>query len=380
MSEWIVPLGALNYDKEEEDAVLRVLRTGWISMGPEVQAFEREFAEFQRADHAFAVANGTAALHLALLALGVGSGDEVIQPALNFVAAANMTTAVGATPVFADVNSLDEPTLDPFRVEQLVTPRTKAVIVMHYGGNLCKMPEILNICRERNLYVVEDACHAIGVRDDNAEMAGSIGDIGAFSFFSNKNLATGEGGMVVTGRDDLAERIRLLRSHGMNMLSWDRHKGYANTYDVSIHGYNYRLDEIHAALGREQLKKLHSTNRKRGELTRLYRKLLSNLPDWKIPFANRNNESAFHLMPILAPDVGARDQAVRLLRRCGIQTGVHYPCVTGFSAFEDYKGGPVSNSEEFSRRIITLPLHPKMEESSVIQVTSALSRPTESPC
>jgi dTDP-4-amino-4,6-dideoxygalactose transaminase len=372
MSEWLVPLGALNYDREEEDSVLRVLRSGWISMGPEVQAFEREFAKFQRTEHAFAVANGTAALHLALLALGVGVGDEIIQPAINFVAAANMTTAVGATPVFADIVSLAEPTLDPSHVEQMITPHTKAIIVMHYGGNLCRMRELLHICRQHNLYLVEDACHAIGACYDNGDMAGSIGDIGAFSFFSNKNLATGEGGMVVTGRDDLAGRIGLLRSHGMNMLTWDRHRGHANTYDVSIHGYNYRLDEIHAALGREQLKKLRSTNCRRGELTRIYRELFSNLPGWKIPFADRNGQSAFHLMPILAPDVSARDQVVQLLRQARIQTSLHYPCITGFSAFADYKSPPVHKSEEFSRRVITLPLHPKMDESSVVQVASAL--------
>lgn len=378
MSEWRIPLGALNYGREEEDAILRVLRSGWISMGPEVQAFEQEFAEFQHTDHAFAVANGTAALHLALLALGINRGDEVIQPALNFVAAANMTTAMGATPAFADIISLDEPTIDPTHVEQLITARTKAVIVMHYGGHLCRMRELLRICRHNNLYLIEDACHAIGAAHGEVGMAGSIGDIGTFSFFSNKNLATGEGGMVVTGRDDLAERIRLLRSHGMSTLTWDRHKGYANTYDVSVHGYNYRLDEIHAALGREQLKKLCAANHRRGELTRLYENLICNLPGWKIPFTNRNGDSAFHLMPVVAPHAAARDQAVQSLRRDRIQTSLHYPCITGFSAFSEYKDASVQRSQEFARQVITLPLHPKMEKSSVEQVASALLRAANS--
>jgi dTDP-4-amino-4,6-dideoxygalactose transaminase len=379
MSEWRIPLGALNYGREEEDAILRVLRSGWISMGPEVQAFEQEVAEFQRTDHAFAVANGTAALHLALLAIGINRGDEIIQPALNFVAAANMTTAMGATPVFADIISIDEPTIDPTNVEQLITARAKAVIVMHYGGHLCRMRELLGICRQNNLYLIEDACHAIGAAYDEVGMAGSIGDIGTFSFFSNKNLATGEGGMVVTGRDDLADRIRLLRSHGMSTLTWDRHKGHANAYDVSVHGYNYRLDEIHAALGREQLKKLYAANHRRGELTRLYESLICNLPGWKIPFTNRNGDSAFHLMPVVAPHAAARDQAVQSLRRDRIQTSLHYPCITGFSAFSEYKDASVQRSQEFARQVITLPLHPKMEKSSVEQVASALLRAANSP-
>jgi dTDP-4-amino-4,6-dideoxygalactose transaminase len=379
MSEWRIPLGALNYGREEEDAILRVLRSGWISMGPEVHAFEQEIAEFQRTDHAFAVANGTAALHLALLALGINRGDEIIQPALNFVAAANMTTAMGATPVFADIISLDEPTIDPTHVEQLITARTKAVIVMHYGGHLCRMRELLRVCRQNNLYLIEDACHAIGAAYDEVGMAGSIGDIGTFSFFSNKNLATGEGGMVVTGRDDLAERIRLLRSHGMSTLTWDRDKGYANTYDVSVHGYNYRLDEIHAALGREQLKKLCGANHRRGELTRLYENLICNLPGWKIPFTNRNGDSAFHLMPVVAPHAAARDKAVQSLRRDRIQTSLHYPCITGFSAFSDYKAASVQRSQEFAQQVITLPLHPQMEKSSVEQVASALLRAANAP-
>jgi len=374
MSEWRIPLTDLNYGREEEEAVLRVLRSGWISMGPEVLAFEQEVAEFQGVKHVFAVANGTVGLHLALLALRIDRGDEIIQPALNFVAAANMTVAIGARPVFADIISLDEPTIDPTHVEQLITARTKAIIVMHYGGYLCHMRHLLEICRKHKLHLIEDACHAIGAAYDETTMAGSIGDIGAFSFFSNKNLATGEGGMVVTGRYDLAERVRLLRSHGMSTLTWDRYKGYANTYDVLVQGYNYRLDEIHAALGREQLRKLSPGNHRRAELTRLYRKLLSNLPGWNIPFANRNTSSAFHLMSVVAPHATARDNAVESLRQQKIQTSLHYPCITGFSGFSGYKQSLVPKSQAFAARVITLPLHPKMYDSAVEQVASALLR------
>ncbi len=292
MVEWAIPLSDLDYDFEEMTAVQRVVASKWLSMGAEVQAFEREFAAMHEARHALAVANASAGLHLAFLALGLGRGDEIIQPALNFVAAANMTRAVGATPIFADIIDLNEPTIDPEHVERLATARTKAVVVMHYGGNLCRVKELAEFCRARGLVLIEDACHAVGARYQRLDqrpphgaMAGSIGDVSAFSFFSNKNMATGEGGMVVTNRDDVAERVRLLRSHGMNSLTWDRHKGHASSYDVVVNGYNYRLDELHAALGRTQLAKLIRNNERRRRLLEAYRDCLQSLSGWTLPFA-----------------------------------------------------------------------------------------------
>jgi len=192
---------------------------------------------------------------------------------LNFVATANMTVAVGATPVFVDIGGLDEPTIDPRDGERVISPRTKAAVVMHYGGSLCRMAELTELCTAHGVAIVEDACHAVGVayrdarnRRPNGIMAGSIGDISAFSFFANRNIASGEGGMVVTNRADLAERVRLLRSYGMTTLTWDRHKGHGGSYDVMNPGYNYRLDELHAALGRAQLKKLERNNQRRRNL------------------------------------------------------------------------------------------------------------------
>ena len=253
MSEWRIPLSDLDYGREEEVAVERVLRSRWLSMGPEVEAFEREFADYIGTQYAVAVANGTAALHITYLALGLSRGDEVIQPAINFVAAANMTVAVGANPVFADIIGLEEPTIDPVEVERKITPRTRAVLVMHYGGYPCRMADIQNICHRHDLALIEDACHAVGAsyadpmgRPPNGHRAGKLGDVGCFSFFSNKNMATGEGGMITTDRDDLVKRLRLLRSHGMSSLTWDRHRGHANSYEVTVNGYNYRLDEIRA--------------------------------------------------------------------------------------------------------------------------------------
>jgi dTDP-4-amino-4,6-dideoxygalactose transaminase len=379
LTDWRIPLSDLDYGSEEANAVQRVIASKWLSMGPEVHAFEQDFAAMQDAKHALAVSSATAGLHLALLALGVGSGDEVVQPALNFVAAANMTVAVGGTPVFADICSLDEPTIDPSEVERLISPRTKAVIVMHYGGSLCRMAALTEICVARGIAIVEDACHAVGVayhdarnRWPNGVMAGSIGDISAFSFFSNKNIASGEGGMVVTNRADLAERVRLLRSHGMTSLTWDRHKGHAASYDVVNPGYNYRLDELHAALGRAQLKKLDRNNQRRRNLVGSYRQAVQSLAGWTMPLADAIEYSSGHLMVIVAPDPDIRERAVQALRQSGIQSSMHYPCVADFAGFAAAPDVDLKVTRQFTRRAITLPLYPTMDPQSINIIVDVL--------
>jgi dTDP-4-amino-4,6-dideoxygalactose transaminase len=379
VTDWRVPLSDLDYGSEEANAVQRVIASKWLSMGPEVHAFEQEFAAMQKAEHALAVSSATAGLHLALLALGVGPGDEVIQPALNFVAAANMTVAIGATPVFADICCLDEPTIDPSEVERVISPRTKAVVVMHYGGSLCRMGELTELCAAHGIAIVEDACHAVGVayhdarnRWPNGIMAGSIGDISAFSFFSNKNIASGEGGMVVTNRADLAERVGLLRSHGMTTLTWDRHKGHAASYDVVNPGYNYRLDELHAALGRTQLKKLDRNNQRRRNLLGSYRQAVQSLAGWTMPFADTVENSSGHLMVIVAPDPDVRERAVQALRQSGIQSSMHYPCIADFTGFTAGSGENLELTRQFTRRVITLPLYPTMDSYRIKEIVEVL--------
>lgn len=371
-----IPLSDLDYGGEEEEAVLRVLRGKWLSTGPEVQHFEREIAELVGVRHAVAVANGTAALHLALLALGVGPGDEVIQPAINFVAAANVTRAVGATPVFGDIVGPEEPVLDPAEVERLATQRTRAVVVMHYGGYATRLVEIAAICRARGWALVEDACHALGSRaagdPEPGRMAGSLGDVSCFSFFSNKNLAVGEGGMVATDRDDLQAAVARLRSHGMTSLSWDRHRGHASSYDVVANGYNYRMDDLRAALGRAQLRKLLRNNGRRRALTGAYRAGLRRLPGVSVPFTDSAVEgSACHLMAVLAPDAEARRAIVDTLRQRRIQTSLHYPCITGFSAFAGSAGDP-PRSADYASRTVTLPLFPTLDPEAVDSVCGAI--------
>jgi dTDP-4-amino-4,6-dideoxygalactose transaminase len=379
LSEWRIPLTEPDLGREEEAAVTRVLRGGWLSMGPEVQAFEQEFADFIGARHGVAVSSGTAALHLSYLVLGIEPQCEVIQPAINFVAAANMSVAVGATPVFADILGLHEPTIDPAEIERGITSRTRAVVVMHYGGYLCRMAEISDICRRHGVALIEDACHAVGAsyidsdqRPPHGKRAGNLSDISCFSFFSNKNLAVGEGGMVLTNRDDLAEKLRLFRSHGMTTLTWDRHRGHASSYDVLLCGFNYRLDEIRAALGRVQLKKLEQNNQIRKHLVSLYRQNLAALSDWIVPFKDHPDCSSYHLMVIVAPDGKSRDKAVQKLKDAGIQTSMHYPCLPRFKALQRPVAAELIHSNAFSERAITLPLSTKMTASQVTEVCSII--------
>ena len=375
MPDRSIPLSSLDYGAEEEAAVLRVLRSRWLSMGPEVERFETEFAEFIGAHYAIAVTNATSALQLAYLALGVSPGDEIIQPAVNFVAAANAALAVRATPVFADIIDIAEPTLDPADVVRRIGPRTRAVVAMHYGGYLCRMSELREICERRRLSLIEDACHAVGARyldplerAPHGKMAGNLGDVACFSFFSNKNLATGEGGMVVTDRRDVAERCRLLRSHGMTTLTWDRHRGHASSYDVVSHGFNFRFDEIRAALGRVQLAKLPTNNARRRELVQAYRAGFASLPGWTIPFAAYAGESACHLMVVIAQTRGDRERMVTALKEARIQTSLHYPCIPKFQAFRRFPSCDLERSRAFAQRAITLPLFPTMTTQQVEEV------------
>lgn len=379
MTDWLIPLSGLEYDHAENEAVLRVLASQWLSMGAEVEAFEREFAALLGTPHALAVANGTAALHLAYLALDIGPGDEVIQPAINFVAAANMTLGVGATPVFADIAGLDAPVIDPEDIERRITSRTKAVLVMYYGGLVTHAAEIRALCRKHNLLLVEDACHAAGARyfdadgrEPNGEMAGAIGDVSCFSFFSNKNIATGEGGALATRSDEIAHKLRRLRSHGMTTMTWDRHKGHAHTYDVVLNGFNYRMDELHAALGRAQLRKLMPGNEKRRALTRLYRQRLQGLVGWTLPFQNYQSESSGHLMVAVAPNNDLRNRARAALQEKRIQTSLHYPCVPDFTAFKAVAASGLERARAYADRAMTLPLWPSMTPEQVELVCAAL--------
>jgi dTDP-4-amino-4,6-dideoxygalactose transaminase len=371
-----IPLADLNYGPEEEEAVLRIIRSRWLTMGGVTQEFEREFAAFTGAKHALALSNATVALHLACLSLGVGPGDEVIVPALTFVASANAVLYTGAEVRFADICGAHDLTVSPADIERQITPRTRAIIVVHYGGYPCFMPRIMEIARHHNLAVIEDAAHAPGARLGGVHL-GLWGDAGCFSFFSNKNLSVGEGGMLVTNRDDVAEKVRLLRSHGMTSLTWDRHKGHAHTYDVVDLGYNYRIDEIRSALGLVQLAKLPEGNARRAELTRRYWEMLEGYVD--LPFTNTDGvqavESSYHIFPVLVPVEVNRGKFIDSMKAAGIQTSIHYPPVHRFSYYRGrYPEVSLPTTEEIAAREVTLPLYPSLleaEQDSVVEAVKA---------
>jgi dTDP-4-amino-4,6-dideoxygalactose transaminase len=372
--QWKVPLADVDLGEEEIDAVERVLRSRWLTMGEVTREFERAFAAHVGARHAIAVSNGTAALHLAYTALGLGPGDEVILPSLTFVATANTVLQAGARPVFADITSLDDLTISPKSIEASITPRTKAICVMHYAGYPCDMDKIMHIARRHALAVVEDAAHAPGAELEGRK-CGAIGDIGCFSFFSNKNMAVGEGGMITTHRDDLAVKMRLMRSHGMTTLTWDRHRGHAHSYDVVALGYNYRLDEVHAAIGLVQLEKLAANNQRRGEVAAQYRRHLEAGPALKLPFEAPRGKASFHLFPvILGPGID-RAAFMEKMKAVGIQTSIHYPPIHRFSYYrERFEGreGELPLTEDVGRREVTLPLYPTMSDEQVQWVIDAV--------
>jgi dTDP-4-amino-4,6-dideoxygalactose transaminase len=357
-----VPLSDVFVDETVVEAVGDVLRSGWWSMGPRVAEFEEEFARVTDVPFAFAVSNGTAALHLALLAAGVEPGDEVIVPSLNFVAAANVIRLSGAVPVFCDITSVDDLNMDPQHVAALITPRTRAVIALHYGGFACDIRAVCALADEHGLAVIEDAAHAPGASLGGTAL-GTFGRVGCFSFFANKNMPVGEGGMVVTRDEKTADALRLLRSHGMTSLTWDRHRGHAHTYDVLRPGFNYRLDELRAALGLIQLRRLPEENERRGQLLGRYRDAFSGDDEPTIPFAERPGEEtpSYHLAPALLPEGIDRNLFREHLRNRGIQTSFHYPPIHRFSAYA--AGIELQVTEDVAQRLVTLPLFGTMTDA-----------------
>jgi dTDP-4-amino-4,6-dideoxygalactose transaminase len=371
---WQVCLSDLNYDAAEQAAVAAVLRSKWLSIGDVTREFERRFAALLGVRHVFLVANGTAALHLANLAVGVGPGDEVLTPSMTFVASANATAYCGARPVFADIVGPTDLNVAAADLEARITPRTKAITVVHYAGYAADLDAIMALARERRLRVIEDAAHAPGASLGGRAL-GTIGDVGCFSFFSNKNLATGEGGAVVTNDDGLAEEIRLLRSHGMTTLSYDRHRGRASTYDVVRLGYNYRATELTAALGCAQLDKLAAGNARRGALTARYREALRRCAGVVVPFAQARGAPSFHIMPILLPAGVDRGAVMAAMRDARVQTSMHYPPAHRFAIYRAADGAPapeLPRTDAAAARQLTLPLHPTMSDADVDLVVEAL--------
>jgi dTDP-4-amino-4,6-dideoxygalactose transaminase len=367
-----IPLFDLNFGEEEVNAVVETIRSNWISTGPKCEEFEALFASMLHVNHAITLANCTCALHLALVVLNVKEGDEVICPSLTFAASVNSIRYVNATPVFCDISGLDDLNMNPAHIEQLITPKTKAILVVHMAGFPADMDSIMAIAKKHNLSVIEDSCHG-PLSEYKGEKIGTIGDIGCFSFFSNKNISTGEGGMIVTNNEELAKRLRLLRSHGMTTMSYQRAKGHATSYDIVELGYNYRMDDMRAALGIVQLKHLEEDLTKRAKVRLLYLGELREIDGVSVPFANNQEFVSNYIMPIVLKDstTANRDRVREKLHSLGIQTSIHYPAVHQFSIYRQY-GALLPLTDYVSGNEITLPMYGKLREEDVHFIVKSL--------
>lgn len=368
-----IPLFDLNFDEKEEQAVLEVLRSKWISTGPKTLEFEEKFAKLLSVDYAVALANCTVALHLALKVVGVDKDDEIICPSFTFVATVNAVKYLDAVPVFADVISLENLTISPKDIEAKITSKTKAIIVMHYAGFACDMDAIMDIAKKYNLKVIEDACHA-PLSEYKGKKLGTIGDVGCFSFFSNKNISTGEGGMLVTNNNEFYNRTKLLRSHGMTSMSYERAKGHSTEYDVIEFGFNYRMDDIRSAIGVVQLDKIQEDLEKRAQIRKTYLDLLGNIDGIIIPFQDYKEFSSNYVMPIILKDstYEKRNKVRKELGELGIQTSVHYPAVHRFSIYkENYTDLPIT--DYLADNLITLPMYSKLTIDEVTFIVGAVS-------
>ena len=329
---------------DEKAALVAAIESGWITMGERVREFEQTFARLHETEDSVAVSSCTAALHLILYALGIGPGDEVLVPSLTFVATANSVLYVGAR------------------------PRTKAVILVHFGGYLADRDAWQAFAARKGLLLIEDAAHAPGL-----PAAGTFGEAAAFSFYGNKNMTTAEGGAIIARSRALREKIRQARSHGMTSSTRQRLASRSPDYDVTMLGFNHRMDELRAAVGLVQLKRLKDWNDIRRRLSLHYRQLIAQrCPSILVPFTNEWL-SAHHLMPVVLPATIGRQTLIDHLRGQGIQTTIHYPPVHRLTFYNDlYPNCHLPRTDAFAYRELTLPLHPEMTADIVELVVGAL--------
>ena len=368
-----LPLFDLQLQPQDLEAVAETLRSGWLTLGPRTAEFEQAFAKQLGARHAIALSSCTAALHLAYLAAGVGPGDEVIVPSFTFAATAAAVLYCGATPVFAEIVSRKLPSLDPDDVERRITPRTKAVCVVHYAGYAGAADHLSELCAKHGIALIEDVAHAPSATLHGRKL-GTWGLAGAFSFFSNKVISVGEGGLLCTDDDAVAEFVRSRRSHAMTSGTWDRHSGRTDTYDVVGLGFNYRLDEPRAALLLSRLRGLEEDIARRRELTARYRELLGEIGGIIVPFEHDDIPgSSCYVMPIMIEQDGRQAEISSRLREMGIQTSIFYPSIHRFSAYrERFPDVSLPITELASRTELTLPFYPHMTDEDQVRVATAL--------
>ena len=380
-----IPYHRPSIGQEEIDEVTATLRSGWLTTGPRTAQFEREFGEYVSAPHSLAVNSCTGALHLALAALGLGPGDEVITTPLTFCATVNVIMHVGATPVLADVGP--DGNLDPVSVAARITPRTRAILPVHLAGLPVDLSAFWSLARRHGLKVVEDCAHAVGARyrdraiGDGNPATGDVSAAAAFSFYATKNMATGEGGMVTTHSPALADAMRVLCLHGISKDAWHRYSDRGNWfYSVLEPGFKYNLTDIQSAIGIHQLRKLEAFTETRARYARLYREVLGGCEEFELPSSRPECRHAWHLYMLklnLAKLSIDRAEFIERLRREGIGTSVHFIPIQMHPYFAPFTG-PGKNQTPRAMalypRLISLPLYPAMTEDQVIRVAETAKR------
>ncbi len=371
-----IPFSRPWIDDTEIEAVSEVLASKWISTGARVREFERAFAEYLGVKHAIAVSSCTAALHLSLVVTGIGVGDEVITTPYTFTATAEAIRYVGAKPVFVDIDP-ETLNIDITKIAPAITSRTKAIMPVHIAGLPCDMDALQEICQAHNLVLIDDAAHAIPT-EYNGQYIGTLGDLSAFSFYANKNMTTGEGGMITTNNDALAEPLRTMRLHGIDKDAWARQsKRSIWRYDITTEGYKYNMTDIQAAMGLCQLMKLNKQHERRQNFAQIYQSELEKISQISTPFVPDNpTEHAWHLY-IIQLHTGNRDEFVESLREENIECSVHYIPLHLFEFYQKQYGYSVGDfpcAEEAFERVVSLPLHPGLTESGVHCVVDAIGQ------
>ncbi len=377
MRSTFLPYHLPSIGENEIQSVVETLRSGWLTTGPKTRLFEQEFAKAVSADHAIAVNSCTAALHLALEAIGVGRGDEVIVPTLTFAATAEVVAYFDAVPVLVDCQR-DTYNISPEGVAAAITPRTKAMIPVHYAGQACDLAELLELGRRHGVKVIEDAAHSLPAFYRGAPV-GSIGDITCFSFYATKTLSTGEGGMITTNDAAAAERMRIMALHGISKDAWKRYTAEGSWYYEILHaGYKYNLTDIAAALGLEQLKRQEEFLAARARIAQRYADAFADLAELRCPIVRADRTHAWHLFVIeLAPDRLriSRNEFIEQLRQSGIGTSVHFIPLHLHPYYRErfgYQPGDFPEAWDIYQRIVSLPIYPAMSDADVDDVIASV--------
>jgi len=355
----MIPIAKPYISKREKQLVMEVLDSGMLVQGPKVAALETAFAELCDVKHAIATTSGTTALHAALIAHGIGEGDEVITTPFTFIASANSILFTGAKPVFVDIDT-DTFNLDPKLIEAAITPRTKAILPVHLYGYMCDMKSIMDIAEKYNLVVIEDACQAVGA-SYQGKKSGSFGT-GTFSLYATKNVMSGEGGMITTNDDEIAEKCKLIRSHGMKVR-----------YYHNFLGYNYRMSDLHAAIGVAQMERLEEFNDKRKANAKY---LNDNINSVIVPKVKPGYDHVWHQYTIRIDGNRDRDAAVKQLNDAGIGTGIFYPVPVHQQGYMreiigDFKF-PIS--EKLAKQVISLPVHPQVSQADLEKIVEEVNK------